>query len=775
MNPERTERLRVEVGGLVQGVGFRPFAYQLAYRCDISGWIANDTRGVQMEIQGRARRVREFLQRLQQERPPHARIDDLAIEAIPLLAETGFTIRDSDRCPSPSAIILPDLAPCADCLGELSDPTSRRFGYPFINCTHCGPRFSIIARLPYDRPNTAMQAFPLCDDCRREYVDPQDRRFHAEPNACARCGPQLQLCDRHGNVNAGGATALQQAVAAIQAGQIVAIKGVGGFQLLADASNTETVCQLRDRKQRPHKPFALLYPNLVTVQRDCRLSGREAELLSGPERPILLLAALEQDTAHIVPEVAPGNPLRGVMLPASPLHHLLMQALERPVVATSGNLAGEPICTENSDALVRLGKIADLFLWHNRRILRPVDDSVVRIINGQPVMIRRARGYAPLPLKLPSSSASTECRVALGADLKNCVAVARGTTVHLSQHIGDLQDRVGLQAFERAIADLLGLYELEPMTLLCDLHPGYTSTRWAEQSGRQKSGVQHHVAHFFSCMAEHAYRGPALGICWDGTGYGTDGTLRGGEFLLWDGGHQVAHFGSLRKFRLPGGDRAIREPHRAAAGLLFEMLGREAFSQSPLRQQFKARERHNLARMLERNINSPWCSSIGRLFDVAAALLGLSTRSSFEGQAAMAVEHAAQDSVTTSSYPHSLCRLHDRWLIDWEPTISALLQDTAANVPVADRAAMFHTTLARMAQALAHKAGTENVFLSGGVFQNRRLTETVVRRLEQDGFRVHCHSAVPPNDGGIALGQLYYAQCMAQSGVKIGEGGALCV
>ena len=769
------ERLRIEIAGLVQGVGFRPFVYRLARACDLRGWVANNAGGVCMEVQGETQRVAEFLRKLRVEKPPLASIQRLSSERLAPGDESDFSIRPSEADAAPSAIVLPDLAPCDDCLAELFDPGNRRYRYPFTNCTHCGPRFSIVEALPYDRANTSMKHFPLCDQCGSEYVDPGDRRFHAEPNACPVCGPQIQLCDARGNALAQREDALQQAIAALEAGEIIALKSVGGFQLLVDAVNESAVKRLRARKQRPHKPFALLYPDLDTVKADCEMSQQEERLLCAQQRPILLLPARRCARSRVAAAVAPQNPDLGVMLPSSPLHHLLMDALQRPLVATSGNLAGEPICTDNDEAIARLGNIADLFLLHDRAILRPLDDSVMRVVDGRPVLLRRARGYAPLPLGLPDTGTRDDNLLALGADLKNCVAIARGNTVYPSQHIGDLENQTAMESFEQAVSDLAGFYRHKPSAVLCDLHPGYSSRRWAHQQDTRILGVQHHTAHFFSCMAEHAYSGNALGICWDGTGYGADGIIRGGEFLQWNGGARVGHIASLRAFPLPGGERAVREPRRSAAGLLFAALGSKALIQQPLLGSFEAADRKNLARMLERKINTPLCSSAGRLFDAVAALLGLARDTSFEGQAAMAVEFAARDSHTPASYPFNVSLRKDQWIIDWEPMVIALVEDGKRGVSVAVRAAAFHNTLAQMILAIAQKAGEENIFTSGGVFQNKRLTDSAAALLRENGFRVHCHSSVPPNDGGIALGQLYYARCMARHQFETGEGSAQCV
>ncbi|WP_323844238.1 carbamoyltransferase HypF [Microbulbifer magnicolonia] len=769
-----TERRHLEIAGLVQGVGFRPFVYRLARDFGLCGWVSNDTRGVRLEVQGERRSILEFVQRLQTDKPAHASISSLFSEIIPLQQESDFSIRPSAAGARPSATLLPDLAPCDDCLRELFDPADRRYRYPFTNCSHCGPRFSIVERLPYDRANTSMKDFPLCAACQREYADPLDRRFHAEPNACPACGPELTLSDAQGRALARGDAALLQAVQAVDTGRIVALKSVGGFQLLVDAANAAAVSRLRQRKQRPHKPFALLYPDIESVQRDCHVSALEKSLLSMAERPIVLLSARPQARLRIARGVAPRNPDLGIMLPCSPLHYLLMAELGRPLVATSGNLSGEPICRDNREAPARLGAIADLFLWHNRPITRPLDDSVVRVIDGRETILRRARGFAPRPLALPRTLGGGDM-LAVGGDVKNAPAVARDNTVYLGPHIGDLEHCAALVAFEQAIADLKAFYQCAPQRVVCDLHPGYVSSRWARRQRARAIGTQHHVAHLFSCMAEHDYVGPALGICWDGTGYGADGVIRGGEFLSWDGDGRVRHVGNLRAFPLPGGEAAIRTPRRQAAGLLYTTFGSAVFAAEYMSENFSPTERAVLARMLERRINTPLCTSGGRLFDGVAALLDPQLAVSFEGQAAMGLEFAARDSHTDRDYPFALRESGDHWTLDWAPMIAALLGDGARGVSAAERAAVFHNTLARMMLAVAAKAGHEHVFLSGGVFQNRRLTETAARLLRHNGFRVHCHRQVPPNDGGIALGQICYAACMDACGSSMDEGGALCV
>ncbi|GAB2903014.1 carbamoyltransferase HypF [Microbulbifer echini] len=756
------ERRRIAVRGLVQGVGFRPFVYRLALNCSLSGWVANHSGGVQIEIEGKVGDIDQFLQRLPLEKPPHSLILKLKTEVLAPQASTGFEIHESKVAAEQSTLMLPDLAPCEHCQTELQDPQNRRYRYPFINCTHCGPRYSIVDKLPYDRANTAMSSFPLCAQCQDEYRNPEDRRFHAEPNACPQCGPQLQFCDAHGKVLCIQQEALHETLTSLANGQIVAIKGVGGFQLLVDANNVDALRALRKRKQRPHKPFALLYAALTAVRRDCQVSELEASLLTSSERPIVLLEA--KPGVKIDDQVAPGSPELGVMLPASPLHLLLAEKYRAPLVATSGNLAEEPICIDNTEALERLGKIADHFLLHDRRIVRPLDDSVLRVVENRPLMLRRARGYAPLPItqaKL-SQQAMAQPFLALGADLKNTVALSHSGWIYPSQHIGDLGSASAFERFGRTIEDLTGLQQRQPHTLIHDQHPGYSSHRWALKQRAPRLEVQHHVAHFFSCMAEHGHSGAALGVCWDGTGYDSSGIVRGGEFLYWDGIAKVEHIASLRTFPLPGGEKAIREPRRAAAGLLYEISGYIALQHRLLKCCFTRSERRNLITMLEGEVNSPLCSSVGRLFDAVAALQGLCSQSSYEGQAAMALEHSARGIQNGDSYPFALNAHGDQWELDWAPCINALIHDEGRSLP--QRAAVFHNTLAQMILSVAREMGQPHIFLSGGVFQNRRLTESTSTLLREHGFTVHSHSQVPPNDGGIALGQLHYAHCMAAAG-----------
>lgn len=750
---EPRQRLRVLIRGAVQGVGFRPFVYRLATELGLAGWVNNSGQGVLVEVEGPPARLERFLARLDREKPPRAFSQSQEHVLLDPVGYSTFEIRESDTSGEKTALVLPDIATCSDCLREIFDPADRRYRYPFTNCTNCGPRFSIIDALPYDRPSTTMRDFVMCERCRTEYENPVDRRFHAQPIACSTCGPHLELWGGSGRVVASHDAALIGAAEAIRRGAIVAVKGLGGFHLMVDARNQEAVRRLRQRKGREEKPFALMYPSLDAVQAHCEISEIEERLLRSPEAPIVLL---KKKNPAIASDVAPGNPLLGVMLPYTPLHHLLMHELGVPVVATSGNLSDEPICTDEREALRRLGPIADLFLIHNRPIARHVDDSVVRVVAGRVQVVRRARGYAPLPITLRSSLPPL---LAVGAHLKNTVAVTSRNDVFISQHIGDLETLQAFDAFRRVIGSLTHLHELSPAAVVSDAHPDYLSTRFAEASGLPVVKVQHHHAHIMACLAENDLEGPVLGVAWDGTGYGPDGTVWGGEFLRVDGASwaRVAHF---RTFRLPGGESAIREPRRAALGLLSEVLGDELFARTDLAPvaAFSPSELHGLRTMLQRGLNAPVTSSAGRLFDSVAALMGLRQRNSFEGQAAMELEYALEGIETDEHYPFEIVPVqHAPTVVDWEPLVRAILDDLAQGTPAGFISARFHNTLAEIVVAIAHEVGVERVALAGGCFQNRYLTERAVRRLREEGFRPYWHQRVPPNDGSIALGQTFAA------------------
>ena len=765
----QAQRLRVTIRGAVQGVGFRPFVFRLAQELGLTGWVNNSAQGVFIEVEGRHEPLQSFLLRIPREIPPRAFIQSLESSWLDPVGFTKFEIRESDTTGAKTALILPDIATCPECLREMLDPANRRHRYPFTNCTHCGPRFSIIESLPYDRPNTTMKQFAMCEACRAEYKDPRDRRFHAQPNACPACGPQLELWDRSGKVLAQRETALQQTVEAIRRGDIAAVKGLGGFHLLVDARNERAARRLRELKHRDEKPFALMVSSLAAAQALCEVSEAEERLLTSPESPIVLLRRRE-DACGVAEAVAPGNPCLGVMLPYTPLHHLLLAELGFPVVATSGNLAEEPICTDERDALQRLGGIADLFLVHDRPIARHVDDSIVRVVMGREMVLRRARGFAPLPIQLrnqENGNARTQSEIrnlkpevilAVGAHLKNSVALSIGNQVFISQHIGDLESAPSLEAFRRVIADFERLYAVSPQQVACDIHPDYLSTKFARQLGLPVREVQHHFAHVVSCMAENELEGPVLGVAWDGTGYGPDGTIWGGEFLLASR-HNFQRLAHLRRFRLPGGDSAVREPRRCAAGVLYEIFG-DTLSGPDAPAAVKGFTRPELQivwQMLHKHLNAPESSSAGRLFDAAAAIAGLRQEMRYEGQAAMELEFAAESAGTDETYPFAIRDGQSPWVVDWEPMIRAMLGDAAEGAPAGRMAAKFHNALAEMIVAVARRAGREQVVLTGGCFQNRYLTERAARRLEEENFRAYWHQRVPPNDGGIALGQMVAA------------------
>ena len=751
-------RLQVEVEGAVQGVGFRPFIFRLAEELALTGWVLNDPHGVTIEVEGARPRLEQFLRRLPAERPPHARLHGLHAAWLAPAGYQRFEIRESQAAGDRTAVVLPDLAPCPDCMREIADRADRRAGYVFTNCTHCGPRFSIIRALPYDRPNTTMASFTLCPACRAEYDDPRDRRFHAQPTACPVCGPRLWLCAPDGTAVARDLDAIDAAAAAITGGRIVAVKGLGGFHLVVDARHAGAVGRLRQRKHREEKPLALLVRDVPAARDLCTVSGEAARALASPERPILLLPRRDGDgAAAVAHEVAPGTPELGLMLPPTPLHHLLMERLDGPVVATSGNRTDEPICTDETEALERLDGIADLFLVHDRPIARHVDDSVARVVGGELRLLRRARGWAPLPVLLPFEVPPI---LAVGAYLKNVVALGVGRGVFLSQHIGDLGTPEAMRAFERVIDDFLALYGAQPVAIAHDLHPDYPSTAWAREAGGPlaglpRIGVQHHHAHLAACLADAGLEQPddVLGVTWDGAGHGSDGTTWGGEFLAGSR-HAFRRIAFLRPFSLPGGDAAAREPRRCALGVLWEMEGERCLARAglPPIDSFSAPERSALGAMLARGTRAPRTTSAGRLFDAVSSLLGIRQRTSFEGQAAMQLEHVA-DPGEAGAYPLPLVGSE----LDWGPLVEDLLEDRRRGAGPGAMSARFHGALAEGIAAVARRAALPRVALAGGCFQNRLLEARTTARLEADGFEVIVHRQVPPNDGSIALGQVVIA------------------
>jgi hydrogenase maturation protein HypF len=737
-------------------VGFRPFVYRLATDLKLSGSVINDTSGVVIEAEGDRSDLERFLERLERQRPAPASIAEIHTTWVAPLGDSGFRIDPSAGGGPRTVQILPDIATCTECLSEVGDLRNRRHGYPFTNCTYCGPRFTVIRSLPYDRPRTTMARFQMCAPCRHEYEDSDDRRFHAQPNACPVCGPALALWRSDGSPVAENEAALEGAVEALRSGRLVAVKGLGGFHLMVDAANGEALARLRTRKPRRAKPLALMVRDLHGARALCHVDAAATAALSSPEAPIVLLPRLPEAPVH--PEVAPGNPHLGVMLPANPLHHLLMRGFGGPLVATSGNLSDEPICTDEAEAVRRLGQVADLFLVHDRPIARHVDDSIVWIDAGTPRMLRRARGYAPRPVQL---AVRLPCFLAVGGHLKNTVALSIDRQVFLSQHIGDMETPEAMAAFEGVIDDFLDLYEATPVALVHDRHPDYVTTRFARSTATARGvpliAVQHHHAHMAACLAENHFRGQALGVSWDGTGYGLDGTVWGGEFLAGDARRfdRVAH---LRPFRMPGGEAAVRQARRSALALLWELEGPAALAREalPAVRSFSAGERTLLARMLERGFQAPRTTSAGRLFDGIASLLDLCQHSLFEGQAAMALEFAS-DPQEENAYDLPVVEADGTLVLDWRPTVEAVLAEAGGGVSRDIIAARFHNALARAIVDVARTVGQPAVALSGGCFQNRLLTQRAAHGLREAGFRVLLHRQVPPNDGGISLGQIAVA------------------
>lgn len=756
-----SQRASLEVEGIVQGVGFRPFIYRLAGRYGLAGWVRNTGRGVQVEVEGAEADLEAFCRAVREEAPPLSVITALDVQPLSPMGESGFLILESAKLTT-GGEVSPDCEVCDDCLAEMCDPGDRRYGYPFINCTNCGPRYSIITGIPYDRPATTMAAFAMCDDCLAEYHDPLNRRFHAQPNACPVCGPRLRLLDAAGAQFPGDP--LPETLRALARGLTVAVKGVGGYHLAVDACSEEAVGRLRLRKQRDEKPFALLAADLEAVRQIAHCSDQEGRLLSGVERPIVLLRKRQGNPISRL--VAPDNGWFGVMLPGNPLQHLLIKGTGSPLVMTSGNLSDEPIAYRDADALGRLSGIADLFLTHDREIHTRTDDSVLRLSLGEPLFLRRSRGYVPRGVNLPSAQPSV---LAVGAELKGTVCLTRGARGFMSQHIGDLKNAATLASLEETVGLLGRLLEVAPEAVAHDLHPDYLSTHFAERLALPLVAVQHHHAHMASCMAENALDGELIGVILDGTGYGEDGAIWGGEFLLggYRGFQRRGHFSYLR---MPGGDAAVREPYRMALSALYGCFGGELFGQPvPFLAGVSAQERPLFLKMLERGINSPLTSSCGRLFDAVSALLGVRTRISYEGQAAIELEALAERGVPSAPYPYRV-QSAETHRIDFAPMIAAICRDLGDGRDTADMAHAFHQTIAAgildVCARIRQESGATRVVLSGGVFQNRLLTEEAARLLSASGFQPFCHRLVPPNDGGLALGQAVIA------GLKLQASGA---
>ncbi len=728
---------------MVQGVGFRPFVYNLANALHLTGFVFNSSSGVSIEIEGPPAALDEFLQTLRQNPPPLADIATVTVSEIEALGGADFSILHSREQAGGFALIPPDIGTCEACWREFSDPANRRFGYAFTNCIHCGPRYTIIREVPYDRATTTMAAFTMCAACQAEYDDPRDRRFHAQPNACPACGPSLSL-------------SIEQTRSFLRQGKIVAVKGLGGFLLACDAGNDAAVVELRKRKRRPHKPFALMARDLAAVKRLCTVTEEEEAALLHPRRPIVILRRLP--SAPLSRHIAPGDTTLGVMLPYTPLHYLLFSdSPERPpewdaLVMTSGNLSEEPIVIDNREAVEQLGNVADCFLLHNRDIATRVDDSVVRVFSGRERVLRRARGFAPQTIDL---GMETDEVLAFGAELKNTFCLTKGGYAILSQHIGDLENYETMRFFEETLDRMQHVFQVTPRAVAYDLHPGYMSTRMAMASSiERKIGVQHHHAHIASCMAENHLQGEVLGVAMDGTGFGTDGKIWGGEFLVADyaGFTRRAH---LRNLLLPGGDAAVRQPWRMALSYLRDAFGQPAFK-------FQGIEDKQVAlvdSMLARGIQTVETSSCGRLFDAVAALLGLALEVSFEGQAAIALE-AVAESHEDRRYDFALEESGPIEL-DFRPMIVSIQKDISADKHIGKISACFHNTLCaaigEVCSRIRASDGVNRVCLSGGTFQNLYLLGRTVVELRRRGFEVFMHALVPANDGGLSLGQAMVA------------------
>ncbi len=793
---ERTalETRRYQIRGIVQGVGFRPFVFRTAERHALGGWIRNDSEGVVLEVQGRPGVLEEFIVEVRTSAPALARIESVALieQRYEERLVESFEIHVSERSAQASTLVSPDSCVCEECLRELLDPEDRRHRYPYINCTNCGPRYSIIRGVPYDRAMTTMAAFPMCERCEREYHDVRDRRFHAQPTACWECGPRVALVypGTHppglpeiyapGGVRArpaardgasgGSPDPIEAAVALLREGAIVAVKGLGGYHLMVDARDEEAVARLRRRKRREEKPFAVMSPTLEAVRGYARVEEHEARLLCSTQRPIVLVRKRTEDRP-LAAGIAPGNRSYGVMLAYTPVHHLLFQGGFDALVATSGNVSDEPIAFRDEDALERLAGIADAFLVGEREIFTRVDDSIVRCVSlghsgaggqtaptrSETAPIRRARGYTPEPVRAPFELPPL---LAVGPELKSTICLSRGRELFLSHHIGDLKNEATMRSFEHAIEHMSMLLEVAPEAIAHDMHPGYLSTRFALSQRRLPTvAVQHHHAHMAACMCEHGLSEPVVGVIFDGTGYGTDGNIWGGEFLVGDyvGFERAAH---LAYFRLPGGDRAVEEPYRVALSLLWEAYGEDFHELDlPVVSERAPEERRVLARMLQRGLRSPLTSSMGRLFDGVAALIGVRERCRYEAQAAIELEQLVTPGAAGRPFAWELCGPEQwPWRIDPAPMVRELAAEVRRrDTTAAELSLRFHCTVIDMVRgtcgAIRERTGIERVVLSGGVFQNELLLRGCHGALEGAGFQVHAHRLVPANDGGVALGQ----------------------
>jgi hydrogenase maturation protein HypF len=755
--------VHISVKGVVQGVGFRPFIYQLATKYNLRGWVRNTSGDVSIEVEGEAKDIEQFLRGLREQAPPLSHIEDITVTHGSPANYERFEIRHSLAEEGKYQLVSPDIATCPECLREIFSPEDRRYRYPFTNCTNCGPRFTIIADVPYDRPNTTMHRFRMCPECQQEYDNPLDRRFHAQPNACPRCGPQLELTDARGNPVACD-DIISKTNQLLREGKIIAVKGLGGFLLSCDATSQVAVNRLRQRKNRPAKPLAIMVSSLDEVRQHCDLNSEEEKLLTSPGSPIVLMKW--KADSPITPAVAPNLKYLGVMLPYTPLHHILLRETGLPLVMTSGNLSEEPIAKDNDEALKRLGDIADYFLMHNRDIYARYDDSVTIVERGVPQFIRRARGYAPHPIHLNYKSRQI---MGCGAEEKNTFCLTRDNFAFLSQHIGDMENMETMESFVNTIALYQQLFRIEPEIIAHDMHPEYLATKYAKELAVRDSiklvPVQHHHAHIVSCMADNGLEEPIIGVSFDGTGYGTDGNIWGGEFMVADH-RQFTRMGHLDYLPLPGGALAIRKPYRTAIGYLIS-LDIDLDRRLPFLKQVDNVELNIIQSQLEKNINSPLTSSCGRLFDAISALIGVRGTIEYEAQAAIELEMLAyEDTKETDSYPYSIIEQDGVFIIKLRDLFAAIIHDLHGNTPAASISARFHNTVARMivelCKIISSKTSLTRVALSGGVFQNRLLLEKATALLRGASFEVLTHRQVPCNDGGVSLGQVVIADCVCK-------------
>lgn len=748
--------MQVRLIGTVQGVGFRPFVFRLATDLALTGWVRNDGNGVTIEVEADHACLLRFLERLPREKPAAATIYATDHRFLPPVGFERFEIVASEAAGPPRVWISPDLAMCDDCRRELRDPADRRHRYPFLNCTNCGPRYSIIDALPYDRPNTSMRAFAMCAACQSEYDSPLDRRFHAQPVACADCGPSLVLRSPTGESSASGDAAVERALEIVREGGIVAVKGLGGYHLVVDAGNERAAAELRRRKRRSHKAFAVMYPDLDALRAHVHVPSFAEPFLQSTQAPILILPRTALGSQEIAPSVAPQSPYLGVFLPYTPLHQRLLDALGHPVVATSGNMTDEPIQYLDDEAHGELAGLCDGFLDHDRPILRPVDDSVLHVVTRprpRPQMLRRARGYSPLPILAPRALPPI---LALGGQMNVTLALSRDREVILSQHLGDMDSFEARSAYERTLADLSKLYDLKPERVAHDLHPDYFTTDLAQRMDLPRVAVQHHHAHLAACMLENQLDGEVLGLTWDGTGYGPDRTVWGGEFLL-GGPEDYRRVGSLVPFRLPGGEKAIEQTWRTGISLLREAFGRDFPRDLPLFDEVSDADCETIVGMLDTGVNSPVTTSLGRLFDGVSALLGLCTYNTHQAQSAQLLEWAAWSHGELVE-PLPMPVVEDELLrLDWREMIRSLVDARRGGWDPGLLAAAFHHAIVRSAMEVVRRVGIGRVALTGGVFCNRYLTEALLLQLGDDGIDGHIHGQLPPTDGSLAIGQMWVA------------------